>query len=120
MGLFGLLVAIAGELVLLPRVRAYLDAATRADALERVETVLFPVAGLLMLGSIYTIVLGMRILRARRWPLPGAFVLRDTPVSTGIAARLRGASLLAMGALLAAAAGWTAMLPRLLFASGPP
>ncbi|MEM9596272.1 MAG: hypothetical protein AAGD06_18525 [Acidobacteriota bacterium] len=39
--------------------------------------------------ALYLLILGVRILRARRYPTPDAWVLRDTPVVRGAAAKRR-------------------------------
>jgi hypothetical protein len=43
---------------------------------------------------------GQRIVRAGRYPAPGAKVIRDTPVLHGDAARLRGTALRVLAAIL--------------------
>jgi len=50
--------------------------------------------------SIYLMVLGQRIVRARRFPLPGMAVSRDTPVVRDAAAVARGRLLQAMAGVL--------------------
>lgn len=50
---------------------------------------------------------GLRIMRAGRYPAPGAKVIRDTPVLHGDAARLRGLALRVLAAFLALLAAGT-------------
>ncbi|MGH8251106.1 MAG: hypothetical protein ACREVI_10505 [Steroidobacteraceae bacterium] len=75
-----------------------------ADAREKLEqglvwgswAVALPVAML----AVYLWQLGARVLRAGRYPLPGASVIRDTPVLAGREARRRGIVLQALAVLL--------------------
>lgn len=52
----------------------------------------------------YLWLVGMRIVHAERYPLPGAKVMRDTPVLSGDAARIRGRFAQALAVLLGVAA----------------
>lgn len=59
---------------------------------------------------------GGRVRRGQRFPLPGAKLLRDTPVRTGRAARMRGMLLRAIGVLLLALAAGLVLAVRRLVA----
>ena len=50
--------------------------------------------------------IGVKVLNAREFPPPGMRVIRDTPVSLGIAAIWRGRALKAFALCLAVAAAW--------------
>lgn len=52
------------------------------------------------LYAIYMLVFGARVIRARRFPLPGQAVVRDTPIREGRAAVARGRLLQILAALL--------------------
>ena len=113
----GTALALLATQVLLPRVRSYLFGASRLEILERAEHVMFSIAAVLVVGGTVALVHGVRILRAGRWPLPGAFVFRDTMVETGTKARLRGWALVFAAVLQFGLAVWTVMLPRMLYGS---
>ena len=51
--------------------------------------------------------IGVKVLNAREFPPPGMRVIRDTPVSTGIAAIWRGRALKVFALCLAVAAAWS-------------
>lgn len=113
----GVALAVLGTQVVLPGVRSYLFGATRLQILERAEHVMFAVAALLAFGAVVSLVHGVRILRAGRWPLRGAFVVRDTVVRRGRGANLRGWTLVLLAVLQLALALWTSLLPRMLYGS---
>lgn len=113
----GAALALVATQVLLPWVRSYLYGATRLEILERAEHVMYAIAALLVVGGVVALVHGVRILRAGRWPLPGAFVFRDTKIETGTRATVRGAVLVLAAVLQFGLAVWTAMLPRMLYGS---
>jgi len=58
--------------------------------------------------------LGVRAVVAQQWPLPGTFVIRDTPIRTGTPAVARGVALVALSLCAAALAIVAALMPGML------
>lgn len=110
--LAGILAVILINEALIPFMRQYLDASVdRADSVRRLSVVL-GIVGLFFFavaGSICS--LGTRVLRQGQWPLPGTFVMRDTPVQRGRWVRARGIGLVILGALLGLSAIVVALIP---------
>ncbi len=68
-----------------------------------------------VLFAIYLFVIGARVIRAERFPLPGQAVVRDTPIREGRAAVVYGRVLQALAVLLMlAAAALPVVLARVL------
>lgn len=98
-----------------PWVTGYLGgAANRAEALYRFKIVMLG-AGVFVLGiAAYAGWLGIRVMQQGQWPLPGSFVVRDTPVRHGRWVRARGIMLVVPAALLVADAVGLAVFPYFL------
>jgi len=94
------------QFLYLPWQTAYLGELTEENAHQRVRDVMIIMSVVLMVSSAWVGVLALRILMHGRYPLPGAFVWRPTPIETGARARLRGAAGLAAALGLLAAAAW--------------
>lgn len=116
----GLAFVLLCELVLLPQMRQYLDAYTdRADAMRRLTVVLAIVGAIAMAVAIHACALGIRTLRSGQWPLASAFVLRDTPIRRGRAARFRGILLIVLGVVVALDAALLPFIPYFITRSSP-
>jgi len=90
------------------------------DATELVFRLRVVFAGLglsILAAAGYVFHIGRRVLQAGQWPLPGSFVLRDTPVITGRGVRLRAWAMIAWSAVATAFAIFAALLPDLLRAA---
>jgi hypothetical protein len=115
------MVAIGAAIVLLanayffPWMSRYLaGGANRAEALYRFKIVMLG-AGVFVLGiAAYAGWLGVRVIQQGQWPLPGSFVLRDTPVRRGLWVRVRGITLVVLAALFAIDAIGLAVFPYYL------
>ncbi len=69
----------------------------------------------IVLFAIYLFVIGARVIRAERFPLPGQAVVRDTPIREGRAAIFRGRVLQVLAVLLGlTAAALPIVLARVL------
>lgn len=116
LAVLALALAVAAKLWLLPFVQDYLQSASgRDDAIHRVQIVLdwfgallFPVVG-------YAAWLAYRTLTTGQWPLPGALVIRDTPVQRGRKAHVRGLAFAVLAILLGTMAILIILLPDFLF-----
>jgi len=101
----------------LPWIRGYLKGAGE-NLPERAMHVFLALALCVAASGVGTIAYGILAWRGGRWPVTGAFVLRDTPLLRGRAARLRAILMILFGLGQIAVAAYVAMVPRLLFASG--
>ena len=76
-----------------------------ADPVPRLRLLVFVLAAFVTIPSvgfaIYLWRLGARIVHTERFPLPGATVIRDTPITTGDKARRQGRLVQAAGVLIA-------------------
>lgn len=104
----------ATEYWLFPWLRVWLSVKDEADLLFRLRVVFGGLALGILAAAVYAFDTGRRVLRAGQWPLPGAFVLRDTPVVTGRGVRWRGWGMIVWAALAAVLAVFAALLPALM------
>jgi hypothetical protein len=76
-----------------------------ADPLPRLRLLVVVFAAFVTIPSVgfavYLWRLGARVVHTERLPLPGATVIRDTPITTGAKARRRGRLVQAAGVLIA-------------------
>ena len=108
----GAAIVVLAKAYFFPWMRGYLgDAVTHAEALHRFKIVMLGAGAFAMGLAAYAGWLGVRVIQLGQWPLPGAFVLRDTPVRHGRWVRARGIVLIVLAALLAADAIGLAVLP---------
>lgn len=103
----------------LPYVRRYLAGASRFEIANHMQNVLFALAALMLLGSLIATWHGIRLLRAGRWPLPGAFVMKDTRVRRGDAAKALAVTFILLGATQAGLAVLALVLPKFLYQGVP-
>lgn len=74
----------------LPRLTAWVHAGTTAAVLRKLGIVCDVFAVLLLLTALWAAGYARRVLRSGQFPPPGTWVLRDTPLQHGAAARMRG------------------------------
>jgi hypothetical protein len=106
----------ATEYWLFPWLRVWLSVKDEAELLFRLRVVFGGLALGILAAAMYALHTGMRVLRAGQWPLPGAFVLRDTPVVTGRSVQWRGWGMIVWAAFAAALAVFAALMPALMHA----
>ncbi len=118
-----LIVGLAGIVLLVAGLLFGFDEPDRIDAIAglilespRIGVIAMAVGALpIVLFAIYLFVVGARVVRAERFPLPGQAVGRDTPIREGRAAIVHGRVLQALAVLLAlAAAALPVILARVL------
>ncbi len=118
-----LIVGLAGIVLLVAGLLFGFDEPDRIDAIAglilespRIGVIAMAVGAFpIVLFAIYLFVVGARVVRAERFPLPGQAVVRDTPIREGRAAIFHGRVLQALAVLLAlAAAALPVILARVL------
>jgi hypothetical protein len=97
-----------------PWLRHYLGSADRTNVHERLQNVFGGLAIFILVFSGYLLYVGVRAVSTQQWPLPGTFVLRETPVRTGRPAIIRGFLLIALALFAAALAVFSAIMPGLI------
>lgn len=95
----------------LPALMRWVTVADNAVLLHRVGVVFDALAALMLVMASYAGWHASRILRSNQFPPPHSWVLRDTPIVRGSAARLRGWAVLACAAAFVALAVYAVMLP---------
>jgi len=110
----GATVVAAAEFWFFPWLRVWLSVKDEAELLFRLRVVFGGLALGIFAAAAYVFHTGRRVLRTGQWPLPGAFVLRDTPLVTGRGVRWRGWGMIAWAVLAAALAVFAALMPELI------
>src|SRR5258708_29062681 len=78
--IIGTVAVLLGKIYLFPWMHSYLDSgANHAEALHRFKVVMLGAGVFILVLAIYAGWLGLRVLRQGQCPLPGFFVVRDTP-----------------------------------------
>jgi hypothetical protein len=92
------------ELWLFPWIKAYLSHPDLQEARDRLWNVSIGLSTLGLSVAGWVLWMGIRVLRCRQWPLPGAVVFKPTRVAVGRMVVLRGVALVACGIGMSAAA----------------
>jgi len=106
--------AIAMELWFKQWFHEYLSVASQTELVARIRSVFTALAVFVTAVAAWEFWFALRILRAGQWPLPGAFVLRDTPVRFGARARVRGVLVFVAAVFSAGVACYAALFPILV------
>ena len=88
--LIGGLVLIFGKTLLFPWIKEYLSVSDKAELLFRFKIVMLGWSILILSAAAYVAFVAVRIIKSKRFPLPGAQVWCDTPIVRGGRALLRG------------------------------
>lgn len=110
----GAAVVAGSEFWFFPWLRGWLAVKDEAELLFRLRVVFGGLALGIFAAAAYVFHTGRRVLRTGQWPLPGAFVLRDTAVVTGRGVRWRGWGMIVWAALAAVLAVFAALMPELI------
>lgn len=104
----GLAVGAALQLLLKPWFFAYVNALPLCDRIRWLQSLLIGVLVAMPAFSLWAVFYGRRLLKARQWPLPDAWVWRRTPVVRGRPATLRAYALIGCACMTASAPflGW--------------
>lgn len=105
---------LVSKLFLFPWIKNFVSISNRAEALLRFKLVMFGVGVLILLPAFYSSVLAIRILKAKQFPLPGAQVFRDTPITRGKGALVRGWILAGCSVIMFCCALYAACFPYIL------
>jgi hypothetical protein len=95
----------------LPRLTAWVHAGNTAAVLHKLDVVCDVLAALLLLTAAWATGYARRVLRSDQFPPPGTWVLRDTPLRRGTAARMRAWGLMVVAACCALFAIYAVALP---------
>lgn len=112
-GIAGLAIAFA-EFGFFPWLREYLAVTDAGDLHSRLRIVFAGLSLSILAAAAWAFHLGMRVLKFGQWPLPGAFVLRDTPVSTARRARIMAWAMIAWAVRVAALGVFAALLSDMI------
>jgi hypothetical protein len=110
----GSVIAVTGKHWFFPWLGRYLSEAASPEAEARFSLVMGGMALLFASAGAGLFQRGIRVLRARQYPLPDAFVWKDTAVATGRKACLYGWLHIGGAAWIGACAVYAALLPRLM------
>ena len=105
---------VAAEFWFFPWLRGWLAVKDEAELLFRLRVVFGGLSLCIFAAAAYAFHFGRRVLRAGQWPLPGAFVLHDTPVITGRGVKWRAWGMIVWAGLAAALAVFAALMPELI------
>ena len=94
-----------------PWLRGYLAQSHGSEAFRRLAVTMAVFGAATCALAFWLFRRGLRIRRLERMPLPGTFVLRDTPVRRGTAARRAGVLIMACAILIAGAGLGLALIP---------
>ncbi len=97
-----------------PWLRTWLSVKDAAELVFRLRVVFAGLALSILAAAGYVFYVGRRVLQVGQWPLPGSFVLRDTPVITGRGVRLRAWAMIAWSAVAAVLGIFAALMPELM------
>lgn len=113
---FGIAAAVvtAAEFWFFPWLRVWLSVKGEAELLFRLRVVFGGLALGVFAAAAYVFRTAGGCCTRARWPLPGAFVLRDTPVVTGRSVQWRGWAMIVWAALAAVLAVFAALMPELI------
>jgi hypothetical protein len=112
--LVGGLLVLFGNTLLFPWVKDYLLVSDKVDAFFRFKVVMFGLGASLLPFVAYSALQAWRIIKSQQFPLPGAQVLRDTPIVRGRKALFRGWGLMFCALGLLACAIYVAYIPYML------
>ena len=112
-GIAGVAIAVA-EFRFFPWLREYLAVTDAGELHSRLRIVFAGLSLSILAAAAWAFHLGMRVLKIGQWPLPGAFVLRDTPVSTGRRARIMAWAMIVWAVCVAALGVFAALLPDMI------
>ena len=116
----GILFGIAGVAVVFaefwffPWLRTWLSVADATELQFRLRIVFAGLALSIFAPAAYMFHVGTRVLKTGQWPLPGSFVLRDTPVKSGRGVRVTGWAMIAWSVLAAGLGIFALMMPDLM------
>jgi hypothetical protein len=108
---FLILTGVLLKLLALPALLRWLNVADNVLLLQRVTLVFDALAGLMLASAAYTGWYATRILRSSQSPPPNTWLLRDTKIVRGTAARLRGWVVMACAVAFVVLAVYAALLP---------
>ena len=103
------------KLVLHPWVWGYVHASPPGELVYRLRFALIMLAIFVCLYASWGLWLGIRVLTENEWPLPGTFVLRPTPVQTGLWVRVRGISIVVLALAMMVNGILLIFVPELFF-----
>lgn len=107
LGVLGL----ATELWFKPWFRDYFSVASRAELTSRVQHIFYAISIIVASIAAWEFWFALRVLRVGQWPLPNAFVLRDTPVQRGTRLRVRIGAMFLGALCTAGVAIYAALFP---------
>jgi len=110
----GSVIAFSAKIVFLPWLKGYVSVNDRVEALYRFKIVMFGFGASLLPVVIYLALLAARIIKSRQFPPPGTQVLRDTPITRGKKALIRGWVIGLCAVWLLACAIFSAVIPYTL------
>jgi len=110
----GSVVLALSELWFFPWLKQYFASANKTNIHERLQYFFAGLAIFILAFAGFIGYLGVRAVVTQRWPLPGTFVVRDTPIRTGTPAVARGVALLALSLCALALAIVAALIPGML------
>jgi hypothetical protein len=111
----GAAVAAASEWLFKPWFHHYMIDGSRAQTIDRLHTTFLALSGFLWVAAAIGFWQVLRIAKHGQWPLPGAFVFKETPIQRGRWLKVRLVGLLLWSILAMALGIYAAMLPGRMF-----